>query len=75
MNGGNAGGLGVPAPSARAIVAGWTLDQFIRTMRTGLDPSGHAVQPPMAWKAYGQMDDVELTALYAYLRSLAPASQ
>jgi hypothetical protein len=44
-------------------------------MRTGIDPGDHAIQPPMAWKAYGRMDDVELTALYTYLRSLTPASQ
>jgi mono/diheme cytochrome c family protein len=75
LNDGNAGGLGVPAPSARAIVAGWSLDQFIQTMRTGVDPGGHAIQPPMAWQAYGQMDDVELTALYTYLRSLTMVSQ
>jgi len=75
LNGGNAGGLGVPAPSAQASVAGWTRDQFIQAMRTGVDPGGHAIQPPMAWKAYGQMDDVELAALYLYLRSLTPASQ
>jgi len=68
LNGSTGGGLGPPAPSARAIVTGWTRDQFIQAMRTGVDPSGHAIQPPMAWKAYGQMDDEELTALYTYLR-------
>jgi mono/diheme cytochrome c family protein len=67
---GSAGGLGPPAPSVRAIVSAWTLEQFIQTMRTGVDPGGHAIQPPMPWQMIGQMDDVELAALYHYLRSL-----
>jgi mono/diheme cytochrome c family protein len=69
LNGSTGGGLAPPAPSARAIVASWTREQFIQAMRTGVDPGGHTIQPPMPWKAIGQMDDEELTALYIYLRS------
>ena len=75
LNSVNAGGLGAPALSARAFVAGWTRDQFIQTMRTGVDPSGHTIALPMPWKAIGRMDNEELTALYRYLRSLTPSSQ
>jgi mono/diheme cytochrome c family protein len=67
---GSDGGLGPAAPSVRAIVSAWTLEQFIQTMRTGVDPGGHAIQPPMPWQMIGQMDDVELAALYHYLRSM-----
>jgi len=42
-------------------------------MRTGVDPGGHAIQPPMPWKAIGRMDDEELTALYIYLHNLTEA--
>jgi mono/diheme cytochrome c family protein len=73
LNGSTGGGLAPPAPNARAIVAGWTREQFIQAMRTGVDPSGHTIQPPMPWKAIGRMDDEELTALYTYLRSLQVA--
>lgn len=66
---GSAGGLAPPAPSARAFARAWTLEQFMQTMRTGVDPGGHAIQEPMPWQMIGQMDDVELTALYLYLRS------
>jgi hypothetical protein len=38
-------------------------------MRTGVDPGGHAIREPMPWQMIGQMDDVELAALYHYLRS------
>jgi mono/diheme cytochrome c family protein len=60
-----------PGPSLR-IVQGWTQEQFKTTLRTGVDPSGHALQPPMPWRQYGQFDDVELAAIYAYLQSLPP---
>ena len=59
-----------PGPDLR-VVQGWTQAQFISTLRTGMDPSGHELQPPMPWKQYGQLDDVELAAVYAYLKSLA----
>ena len=56
---------------ARAAQPGmWTLEQFAKTMRTGINPCGHQLQPPMPWQTYGKMDDVELEALYSYLRSL-----
>lgn len=61
-----------PGPNLR-VVQGWTQAQFITTLRTGVDPSGHALQPPMPWKQYGQLDDTELAAVYRYLQSLPPA--
>ncbi len=56
-------------PSLR-VVKGWTKEQFITTLRTGVDPSGHELSPTMPWKSTGRLDDVELEALYAYLVSL-----
>jgi mono/diheme cytochrome c family protein len=59
----------VKAPSLR-VVKGWTIDQFTKTIRTGVDPSGHQLSTVMPWKAFRNMDDEELGALYAYLMSL-----
>src|SRR5712692_1128576 len=56
-------GTGPAGPNLR-VVQGWTAQQFIATLRSGVDPSGHALQPPMPWKIYGRMDDDELTAVY-----------
>ena len=58
-----------PGPNLR-VVKGWTAEQFISTLRTGTNPSGHALKPPMPWKQIGRMDDMELKALYEYLRLL-----
>jgi mono/diheme cytochrome c family protein len=49
------------------IVAGWTLGQFIATLRTGVDPQGHAIGPEMPWRQIGKLDDDELSAVYQYL--------
>jgi cytochrome c553 len=56
-------------PSLR-VVLGWTQDQFIATLRTGKDPGGHVLSDAMPWRDVGRLDDVELGALYAYLKSL-----
>ena len=52
------------------LVKDWTLEQFIATFRTGVDPKGYELSSIMPWKAIGRMDDVELEAMYLYLTSL-----
>jgi mono/diheme cytochrome c family protein len=66
---GGAGGFAPKGPSLR-VVKGWTQDQFMSTIRNGVDPSGHQLKDQMPWKTISRMDDVELTAIYAYLNSL-----
>lgn len=70
LTGGEPGQLAPVGPSL-AVVKGWTKEQFIATMRTGLDPSGHALNNAlMPWQNIGRMDDDELTATYAYITGL-----
>jgi len=65
-----------PAPPGASnltvVVPNWSRDEFIQTMRTGVDPTGHKISPPMPWQTIGKMDDVELAALYEYLHALTP---
>lgn len=65
-----------PAPpggsNLTVIVPKWNKDDFFKAMRTGVDPTGHQMQPPMPWQTIGKLDDVELEALYLYLHSLPP---
>jgi mono/diheme cytochrome c family protein len=56
------------------LVKAWSLDQFISTMRTGMDPVGHQIGEAMPWQAVGKMDDEELAAIYQYLIHLPAAS-
>ncbi len=75
------GGTGEPAgltpkgPNLR-VVQGWTREQFIATLRTGKDPGGRALDnAQMPWKEIGLLDDDELGAVYAYLKSLPPVQK
>jgi mono/diheme cytochrome c family protein len=52
------------------VVLGWTQDQLVATLRTGKDPGGHMLSDVMPWKDFARLDDVELGAVYAYLKSL-----
>jgi len=54
-------------PNLQAIVPQWTPEEFAQTIRTGVDPSGHELSTDMPWKGFGQMDDVELGALYTFV--------
>jgi hypothetical protein len=68
--GGQDGQLAPIGPNLK-LVKGWTQEQFITTLQTGVDPSGHALDPArMPWKSIGRMDDEELTAIYLYLSDL-----
>ena len=69
LTGGVKGQLAPIGPNLR-VVRGWTQDQFITTLRTGMNPSGHQLNPQMPWQAISRMDDTDLTALYKYLVSL-----
>jgi mono/diheme cytochrome c family protein len=56
---------GPGAPNPRPSVKTWSLDQFIRTMRSGVRPNGQELKMP--WRNAAAMDDHDLAALYAYL--------
>ena len=58
---------GVPNP--RPIVGTWTRDQFIKTMRSGVKPTGQAFPDRMPWENASRMDDTDLSALYEYLKA------
>jgi len=54
---------------------GWSEEDFVTTLRTGVTPSGHKLIDFMPWKYVGQMTDDELKAVWLYLQSLPPLPQ
>jgi cytochrome c553 len=70
LTGGVPGQLGPIGPGL-ALVKDWKLEEFIATLRTGVDPSGHQLNNSvMPWRVFGKMSDDELSAIYRYLVQL-----
>jgi mono/diheme cytochrome c family protein len=79
-HGPNLAGVQPPEPGAPfsanltpgGVLAIWSADDFIETMRTGNTPYGRQLDSNfMPWKEYGRMNDDDLTALFLYLQSLS----
>lgn len=51
-------------------LSAWSDADFIRTLRTGVTPAGHELNPMMPWKQFGNLTDEELKAIFLYLQSL-----
>lgn len=67
--------LGTPAnltPHETGLT-GWTGEDFRRAMREGVTPDGRNLNPEqMPWRNSARMTDVELDAIWAYLRTVPP---
>lgn len=60
-----------PADDSR--IKAWSEGDFVSAMRTGKRPDGSEINPVMP-RAFGNMDDTELRALYAFLKTLPAAA-
>jgi mono/diheme cytochrome c family protein len=65
--GGGVQGQLAPVGPGLSLVKEWRLEEFISTMRTGVDPGGHELSKQMPWGPIGKMDDEDLSAVYEYL--------
>jgi mono/diheme cytochrome c family protein len=59
-------------PDNETGIGRWSEADFLRTLRTGVDPAGDTLHPFMPWREVGRMTDDDLRAIYRYLRTLAP---
>lgn len=71
------GMLTIPTPNLTpgGELAAWSEEDFFKTMRTGITPSGHQLDVEMPWMYYGRMTDEELRAMWLYLQSLPALAQ
>lgn len=60
-----------PHPEGR--LTKWTEEDFIRVIRTAKRPDGTELNPVMP-SLFGQLDDVELKALWVFFKSLPPTA-
>jgi mono/diheme cytochrome c family protein len=72
LTGGAPGQVGPLGPDLN-LVKGWKFEEFVATMRTGIDPNGHELSEQMPWQPVGRMSDEELRAVYEYLTHLPNA--
>jgi mono/diheme cytochrome c family protein len=64
-------------PDSATGIGAWTEEVFIKTLRTGKHlgmDNGRPILPPMPWNYVSQMTDEDLSAVYAYLKSLPAIS-
>lgn len=47
----------------------WSDADFIKTIRTGVTPSGHQLSDNMPWKDFSKLTDDELKAIFLYLQA------
>lgn len=60
-------------PDMETGIGSWTVDMFIKALRTGKHMGeGRPILPPMPWPMFSQATDEDLTAVFAYLKSLPP---
>jgi hypothetical protein len=60
-------------PDRRVFLTKWRVEEFIQTLRTGVDPYKHQLAEGMPWRAIAAFgSDSDLTAMYAYLHALGP---
>jgi hypothetical protein len=48
----------------------WTEADFIKLMRTGSTPTGRTVPASMPWIFYKDMSEMELKAIWEYVKSV-----
>ncbi|HEX9160735.1 MAG TPA: c-type cytochrome [Thermoanaerobaculia bacterium] len=61
-------------PDMTTGIGKWSEADFIKTIRTGVNPAGLKVHPFMPWQENRRMTDDDLSAIYRFLRTL-PAIQ
>jgi mono/diheme cytochrome c family protein len=59
-------------PDSATGIGRWTESDFLRAIRTGVNPKGDSLNRFMPWPEERRMTDDDLRAIYRYLRTLEP---
>lgn len=62
-------------PDDETGIGTWTDEQFFNSMRMGLRPDGDHLYPAFPYTAFTKMQDDDIAALFAYLKSVPPVRQ
>lgn len=61
-------------PDRKTGIGNWTVAQFTRALREGIDASGSYLYPVMPFTSFTNLTNTDDTDLYAYLRTLRPVA-
>ncbi|HSK09777.1 MAG TPA: hypothetical protein VK911_09380 [Vicinamibacterales bacterium] len=59
-------------PDKETGIGTWTLADFKKAIRTGVNPKGEVIRPPMPIPNLQNLPDADLEAIYKYLMTLKP---
>nr|WP_298721224.1 cytochrome c [uncultured Steroidobacter sp.] len=59
-------------PDPETGIANWSEQDLARALREGVNPEGAHLYPAFPYTAYTKMSDADVSALYAYLRTIEP---
>lgn len=59
-------------PHGGTGIGSWTEEDFLQTLRTGVNPAGVELHPFMPWRQFRRMTGDDLRAIYRYLRTVPP---
>jgi mono/diheme cytochrome c family protein len=59
-------------PDPETGIGKWTLADFKKTIRTGVDPTGYVLKPPMPIPGLQNVPDADLDAIFKFLKTLKP---
>ncbi|MGL4237141.1 MAG: hypothetical protein ACRCSW_13810, partial [Tabrizicola sp.] len=61
-------------PDVETGLGGWTTEDIVTALRTGVRPDGRILAPVMPWPNYSNLSDEDAHAIAAFLQSLDPVS-
>ncbi len=59
-------------PDKETGIGSWTLADFKKTLRTGVNPKGEVLMPPMPIGELQNVPDKDLETMFVYLRTIKP---
>ncbi len=60
------------SPDPATGIGKWSVEDFRKTIRTGVDPTGYVIRPPMPIAGFQNLPDQDLDAIFRYLKSQKP---
>jgi mono/diheme cytochrome c family protein len=55
-------------------IGGWTLEQFVKAMREGIDNEGKHLYPAFPYPSFTKISDEDLAELYNYIKTIEPSN-